>query len=179
MGTCSFFGHRNAELTESEATYLEELLVQLITQEGIDTFLFGSKSAFDSYCLELVTRLQQTYPHIKRLYYRTAPLKMPEYYKKYLLECYEGTEMAERIDKAGRATYVERNQEMILASNVCIFYYDEFYQPTPKKWSKKDLFPRKRNSGTKVAYEFAQQKYRAGTLSKIYNVFENNMDTTI
>ena len=179
MGTCSFFGHRNAELTESEATYLEELLVQLITQEGIDTFLFGSKSAFDSYCLELVTRLQQTYPHIKKLYYRTAPLKMPEYYKKYLLECYEGTEMAERIDKAGRATYVERNQEMILASNVCIFYYDEFYQPTPKKWSKKDLFPRKRNSGTKVAYEFAQQKYRAGTLSKIYNVFENNMDTTI
>ena len=37
--------------------------------DGADTFLFGSRSKFDTLCREVVTELKEQYPHIKRINY--------------------------------------------------------------------------------------------------------------
>ena len=53
--TCCFLGHRTVNETEDIKTKLVVLIEKLIVEENVDTFLFGSKSQFDSLCLELVT----------------------------------------------------------------------------------------------------------------------------
>jgi len=128
--------------------------------------MFGSKSKFDDYCYELVTELKTKHPHIKRVYVRSAYEHIPDWYEGSLLEHYEDTYFPEHMSNAGRASYVERNQEMINKSDFCIFYYDENYLPPRRKNSKRDLFDYQPKSGTGIAYEYAMKKER-----QILNVF--------
>ena len=144
--TCCFFGHRNINETEELKSKLIEVIKKLIVDEKVDTFLFGSKSRFNSLCLELVTEIKEKYPHIKRVYVRAEYPDINEQYTNYLLESYEGTYYPEKILGSGRAAYVERNYEMIDNSNYCIVYYDENYNPV------------KRKSGTRLAYEYATKQ---------------------
>ena len=46
---------------------------------------------------------------------------IPDWYEYSLLMYYEGTYFPEHMENAGRASYVERNQEMIKKSYYCIF----------------------------------------------------------
>lgn len=144
--TCCFFGHRTINETEALKSKLNELIEKLIVDENVDTFLFGSKSRFNSLCLELVTKIKEKYPHIKRVYVRAEYPYISEYYKNYLLESYEDTYFPEKIMGAGRAAYVERNYEMINKSQFCIVYYDEQKTPTTGK------------SGTKIALDYAMKQ---------------------
>ncbi|MBQ2715649.1 MAG: DUF1273 family protein [Clostridia bacterium] len=141
--TCCFFGHRTINETEELKSQLCEILERLVVEEKVDTFLFGSKSRFNSLCLELVTEIKEKYPHIKRILVRAEYPYINEQYKNYLLESYEDTYYPEKILDAGRAVYVERNYEMIDNSHYCIVYYDESHAPTTRK------------SGTKIALEYA------------------------
>lgn len=141
--TCCFFGHRIINETEELKSQLCEIIEKLIVDENVDTFLFGSKSRFDSLCLELVTTIKEKYPYIKRIYVRAEFPVISDEYKAYLLESYEDTYYPEKIIGAGKAAYVERNCEMIDNSRFCVVYYDELYTPT------------KRKSGTKVALDYA------------------------
>jgi len=142
---CCFFGHRKINETEELKTKLKETIERMITEEKVDTFLFGSKSRFDSLCLELVTEIKEKYPHIKRIYVRAEFPVIKDDYKSYLLKSYEDTYYPEKIIGAGRAAYVERNFEMINRSKYCIVYYDENNAPTTRK------------SGTKIALDYAQR----------------------
>ena len=141
--TCCFFGHRTINETEELKSKLIEIIEKLIVDEKVDTFLFGSKSRFNSLCLELVTEIKEKYPHIKRTYVRAEYPYISEHYKNYLLESYEDTYYPEKILNSGRASYVERNYEMIDNSYYCIVYYDEPNAPTTRK------------SGTKIALDYA------------------------
>ena len=144
--TCCFFGHRTINETEELKAKLIEIIEKLIVDEKVDTFLFGSKSRFNSLCLELVTEIKEKYPHIKRIYVRAEYPDINEKYTNYLLEAYEETYYAEHIRSSGRAAYVERNYEMINKSKFCIVYYDEPNAPTTRK------------SGTKIALDYAIRK---------------------
>lgn len=144
--TCCFFGHRTIDETEELKLKLNEIIEKLIVEKQVDTFLFGSKSRFNSLCFELVTKLKEKYPHIKRVYVRAEYPHISEQYKNYLLENYEDTYYPKKIINSGRAVYVERNYEMINNSQFCIFFYDEKYSPTTRK------------SGTKIALEYAKKK---------------------
>ena len=144
--TCCFFGHRKINETEELKSKIAEIIEGLIVDEKVDTFLFGSKSRFNSLCLELVTELKEKYPHIKRIYVRAEYPYISEHYKNYLLESYEDTYYPEKILNSGRATYVERNYEMIDNSHYCIVYYDQPNAPTTRK------------SGTKIAFDYAVKK---------------------
>ena len=66
---------------------------------------------------------------------------------------YDGSMMSDRLWSAGRASYVERNQEMINASNFCVFYYNENYMPPRRKYSKHSVGVYQPKSGTKVAFD--------------------------
>ena len=144
--TCCFFGHRTINETEELKVMLSDTIERLIIEENVDTFLFGSKSRFDSLCLELVTELKKKYPHIRRIYVRAEFPVIDDGYKEYLLKSYEDTYFPEKIVCAGRAVYVERNCEMINESRFCVVYYDE------------ENLPSKRKSGTKIAFEYAQKQ---------------------
>ena len=62
------------------------------------------------------------------------------------------------MENAGRASYVERNQEMINKSKFCVVYYDENYLPPRRKSSRRDLFDYQPKSVTAVAYDYAMKK---------------------
>ena len=70
--------------------------------------------------------------------------------------------MLERIENAGVARYVERNQEMIDNSDFCVFYYDENYKTLRRKYSKRSVGDYQPKSGTKVAFDYANQKIKGG-----------------
>ena len=70
LQTCCFFGNRTINETDELRTKITEAVERLITYENVDTFLFGSKSEFDRLCLELVTKIKEKYPHVKRIYVR-------------------------------------------------------------------------------------------------------------
>ena len=141
--TCCFFGHRTIDETEGLKSELNEIIENLIMNDKVDTFLFGSKSRFDDLCLELVTELKEKHPHIKRIYVRAEYPYISDQYKNYLLENYEDTYYPEHIIDSGKAAYVERNYEMINKSHFCVVYYDEQKAPTTRK------------SGTKIALTYA------------------------
>ena len=141
--TACFIGHRTIKETEELQSKLNGIIEKLIVDEKVDTFLFGSKSRFNSLCLELVTKIKEKYPHIKRIYVRAEYPYISEHYKNYLLERYDDTYYPEKITNSGRAAYVERNYEMIDNSHYCIVYYDEQSVPTTRK------------SGTKIALDYA------------------------
>ena len=156
--TYCFFGHRKIVETEELKNNLYEIIENLIINEKVDTFLFGSKSDFDKLCLKIVAGLKEKYPHITRIYVRAAYQHIDDSYKDYLLESYEDTYYPEQIENSGKASYVERNQEMIDRSKFCVVYYDENYLPPRRKNGKRDLFDYQPKSGTKIAYDYAVRK---------------------
>ena len=144
--TCCFFGHRSIIETEELKAQLTETVEKLITDENVDTFLFGSGSSFNSLCLELVTQIKEKHPHIKRIYVRAEFPYITDQYLAYLLKSCDDTYYPEKILGAGRAAYVERNYEMINNSKYCIVYYDEQCAPSTRR------------SGTKIALDYAVKK---------------------
>ena len=141
--TCCFFGHRTINETKELKANLIEIIKKLITEEKVDTFLFGSKGRFNNLCLEAVTEIKEKHPHIKRVYVRAEYPYIDDHYKSYLLKSYEDTYYPEKIMNSGRASYVERNYEMIDNSQFCIVYYDEQRAQAIRK------------SGTKIALDYA------------------------
>ena len=144
--TCCFFGHRTINETNELRTKLMNCIEKLITDEKVDTFLFGSKSEFDRLCLEVVTELKGKYPHIKRIYVRAEYPVINDGYNSYLLNSYDFTYYPQVIIGAGRAVYVKRNYEMIDRSNFCIVYCEDG-----------DKYEGRR-SGARLALDYAEKR---------------------
>ncbi len=170
---CSFIGHRKINETEDLKSRLYNLIEGLIL-DGFDTFLFGSKSDFNTLCHEIVTDLRKKHPNVKRVLY---PVKSEcvilekdkerwerAYYnvlkKEINLLSYEEGELSDKLLKSGKASYVERNRLMIDESDFCVFYYDEAYRPERRKYSDKGMsgLYTSQNSGTALAYSYAVSK---------------------
>ncbi len=156
--TCCFFGHRKIKETDSLKNKLYESIENLIINNNVSIFLFGSKSYFNTLCLDVVTELKEKYPFIERVYVRAEYPHISEEYKTYLLESYEDTYYPESIKNAGKAVYIERNFEMIDKSDYCIIYYIEDYLPPKRKENNFLNTYYQPASGTKTAYEYAKRK---------------------
>lgn len=146
--SCCFFGHRTINVTAELTLSLNGIIRKLITEDRVDTFLFGSRSQFNDLCYEQVTKLKEAYPHIQRIYVRAEFPDITENYEAYLLERYEGTDYPETIKGAGKAVYVERNRTMIEKSCFCVVYCRECGLPPNRK------------SGTLQALDYAVKKGR-------------------
>ena len=157
MKVC-FLGHRTIEKREELAKSLTEI-IELLINKGYTTFLFGSNSAFIDLSWEIVTKLKEKYPFINRVYVRSSYQYIDKSYENYLLQFYEKTYFPQKLENAGKLSYVERNYEIIDNSICCIFYYNENYVPTQKKRIKPNtIFNFSTTSGTKLAYEYAVKK---------------------
>lgn len=156
--TCAFFGHRKINISEELEKSVRKEIENLIVNEKVDTFLFGSRSDFIYLCHDIVTELKGKHPHIKRIYVRAEYPFIDDSYRNMLLENYEDTYFPENLLKAGSAVYVERNYQMIDGSKFCVFYLSE------------DCAPKNRKSGTKLAYDYAVKK------TKSIKVFSENLN---
>ena len=159
--TCSFFGHRKIELTNSLKEKVKDCIENLIIKSNVQTFLFGSKSNFNDLCHSVVSELKNKYPNIKRICYtcksegctlESERQEREKIYSRLLIQEIHLLGFEEEFEhktkyEAGRASYIKRNQAMIEDSDVCVFYYDKNYVPSTKT-----------NSGTKIAYEYAVRK---------------------
>ena len=160
MKACSFFGHRDTPQTDELKQKVRETVERLIVEEGVDAFLFGSRSKFDELCHIVVTELKEKYPHIQRIAYLCKHeseclvgegAKMKQQIKQltgrdvYVSE-YEDIRKSDRVNSAGRASYVVRNYWMVENSDYVIIYIK-------KKYSLSRSI-----SGTWVVYQYAIKK---------------------
>ena len=160
MKTCSFFGHRDTPQTEELKQKVRETVEGLIVDEGVDTFLFGSRSKFDELCHMVVTELKEQYPHIQRIAYlckhesgcwvgagmeQKCRIKELTGRDVYVRE-FEDIKRSSRVNSAGRASYVERNYWMVENSDYVIIYI------------KKNYSLSRSMSGTWVVYQYAIKK---------------------
>ena len=151
----AFIGHRKIKETEELKARLTEIVTNLIECKGADIFYFGSKSMFDILCHGIVSEIKERYPHVKRIYVRSMYEYIDKSYEEYLLSFYEETFIPDKVIGAGYRAYVMRNQVMIDKSDVLVTYFDKSYCGRLR-----------RNSGTKVAVEYALKKKK-----RIINLF--------
>ena len=139
MKACSFFGHRDTEQTEELKQKVRETVERLIVEEDVDKFLFGSRSKFDELCHMVVTEMKDKYSHIQRVAYlckhesgclvgdgseEKRRIKEITGEDVYVRE-FEKINKSDKVNSAGRAAYVERNEWMIDDSDVVIIYLEE------------------------------------------------------
>ena len=118
MKVC-FIGHRKIDNVDGLTAKLYDTVYELIAN-GADTFLFGSKSEFNSACWNTVSALKQQYSFIERVYVRAEYPVIDQSYTSYLLQYYEKTFYPPELIRAGKSVYVKRNRAMIDASDICI-----------------------------------------------------------
>ena len=169
---CSFIGHRKINITKEQEEKLKAIIEDFIINKNVSTFLFGSKSEFDSLCHSIVSELKQKYPNIKRIKYTCKSESClfeneKEKWEKILSKVEKQKISLNAFEKefehktkytSGKASYIERNFSIIDNSDYCIFYYDENYKPPTRKHKKSDVFEYQPNSGTSLSFNYANQK---------------------
>lgn len=163
---CCFIGHRKVENAAETEAGLKAVLQTLIAR-GITKFIFGDHSEFNRLCYDAVTKLKEEFPQIERIHFRKDYPQIDDWAKPYFLSGFEDSVFPKEIEGSGRAAYVERNQAMITASEVCVFYYNSNYRPKRRKESKNDLCTYQPKSGTQRAFEFAEKCQK-----EIINLYE-------
>lgn len=166
----AFIGHRNVENAEVLQEKLTDVIATLIEKENADTFLFGSRSAFNNLCYEIVSKLKETYTNIKRIYVRATYEFINKEYLDYLLTFYDETFFPDKVRGAGKLSYVVRYQIMVGMCDVLVIYYNSNYKLFKMKTGTMldALNAHKHNkSGTNLVMQYAQRKHKL-----IINVFE-------
>ncbi len=159
--SCCFIGHRKIEDHEAVFEKVKAVVEDLIINQNVRFFYFGSRSEFDDICHRAVTELQERYPFLVRINYNCKSEYVVKKEEKEELERirkaigktdrplkdFDGAKASERRLRAGRASYVERNEEMIADSDICVFFYREGTLPIAHQ-----------KSGTQIAFAYALAK---------------------
>ena len=78
MPACTFFGHR--ECPDSIKIQLRDVLIDLVTNHGVDMFYVGHQGQFDAYVHSELKKLKQEYPQINyAVVLAYMPRKQTEY----------------------------------------------------------------------------------------------------
>lgn len=149
---CSFFGHREIEVTEELIKELKLKIEDLIINENVGIFYFGGFGMFDELCWKVVTELKLKYHHIKRIFCLsdTRHLRVNKRPKNLKREDYEEFIYLDLDFDWWYQRIYYRNVEMINQSDIIIFYV--------KNTS---------NSGAYKAYQYAVRKKK-----NIINIFD-------
>ena len=116
MANCTFFGHRDCP--ETVKPKLREVLVDLITNHGVDMFYVGHQGQFDAYVHSVLKRLKQEYPQIS---YAVVLAYMPGQRTEY--DDYSDTMLPEGIEAVHpRYAISWRNKWMLDQSDYVVTY---------------------------------------------------------
>lgn len=118
--------------------------------------MFGRKSVFNDLCYDIVTRLQDNFRDIKRIYIIAEYPKKNKEYISHIKTLFEDCYYYNKNLVSHRLNYIKRNETLIDKSDFCLFYYDCNY-----------LVDKGTKSGTHIAYNYAVKKNK-----KIINVYE-------
>ncbi len=165
--SCCFIGHRKLQDKERVFSCVKKVVETLVAENGVRAFNFGSKSEFDDLCYLAVTELQGEYQDIVKVNYnrkseyvvkKEEKLKLEKAWSCLLgedisLKDFDESKMSDRVRNAGKASYVERNKEMIDDSFYCVFFYNNEYKPEVNT-----NYSSSGKSGTKLAYDYAVRK---------------------
>lgn len=113
----TFIGHRKIKVTKKLTNRLTMLICSLI-KDGVTNFNFGSHSQFNDLCYNIVSNLKKQHPSIQRIHYCVA---YENYTNAGINNLYEKEIDCESAIKAGKNSYLIRNQEMIDNSDICVF----------------------------------------------------------
>lgn len=116
MVVCTFFGH--SDCPETIKPYLREVLVDLITNNGVDTFYVGNQGRFDGIVRSVLRELEKEYPEI---HYAVVLAYMPG--KKNEYDDFSDTILPEGIETVHpRYTIDWRNCWMLQRSDFVVTY---------------------------------------------------------
>ncbi len=124
--SCSFFGHRQVEGIGDLESKIERVVEQLI-KSGCEIFYFGGYGDFDELCYKVVTKMQEQYRHIKRVFCLTdekylSSYKRPKWMSLYA--CEEYVYFYLKYDYWYTKIYF-RNCEIVKRSDLIVFYARE------------------------------------------------------
>ena len=116
MKACTFFGHRDCP--ETVKPYLREVLIDLITNKGVDTFYVGNQGRFDGIVRSVLRELAQEYPEI---HYAVVLAYMPG--KKNEYDDFSDTMLPEGIEAVHPHYAISwRNRWMLQRSDYVVTY---------------------------------------------------------
>ena len=116
MAVCTFFGHRDCP--ETIKPRLREVLIDLITNHGVDMFYVGHQGQFDVYVHSELKKLKQEYSQIN---YAVVLAYMPG--KKTEYDDYSDTMLPEGIESIHpRYAISWRNNWMLKQSDYVVTY---------------------------------------------------------
>ena len=116
MVACTFFGHRDC--SETIKPRLREVLLDLITNHGVDMFYVGHQGQFDAYVHSELKKLKQEYPQINYVVVLAyMPGKKPEYDDYFDTMLPEGIELVHP-----RYAITWRNNWMLRQSDYVVTY---------------------------------------------------------
>ncbi len=115
MMICTFIGNRDCESTIKPR--LEQVLINLITEQGADLFYVGNHGAFDRIVANTLKKLQSQFPHIR--YFVVLAYYPPDEY----LAKEHPTILADGVETVlHRFRIVHRNKWMIHQADTVISY---------------------------------------------------------
>ena len=150
---CSFFGHREIEVTKELIKELKYKIEDLVVNENVVIFYFGGFGMFDELCWKVVTELKLNHHYIKRIFCLSDPrhLRVNKRPRNLRNEDYEDFIYLDLDFDWWYQRIYYRNVEMIKQSDFVIFYV--------KNTS---------NSGAYKAYQYAVRKKK-----NIVNMFNS------
>ena len=137
MKACTFFGHRDCPQTIQ--LKLNEVLVDLITNHGVDTFYVGNHGQFDALVRCSLKKIKREYPNIT---YAVVLAYMPTTPKEY--EDYSDTMLPEGIEAVHpRYAISWRNNWMLQHADYVVTYIAHSFSRA-SKFAQKALLSNKR-----------------------------------
>ncbi len=116
MAVCTFFGHRDCP--DAVEPKLREVLIDLITNHGVDMFYVGNQGWFDAIVRRVLRDLKQEYPQIN---YAVVLAYMPG--KQIEYDGYSDTMLPEGIESVHpRYAISWRNNWMLQQSDFVVTY---------------------------------------------------------
>ena len=116
MAVCTFFGHRDCP--EMIKPRLREVLIDLITNKGVDTFYVGNQGRFDGIVRSVLRELEQEHPEI---HYAVVLAYMPG--KKNEYDDFSDTILPEGIEAVHpRYAISWRNRWMLQRADYVVTY---------------------------------------------------------
>ena len=116
MKACTFFGHRDCP--ETIKPRLREVLIDLITINGVDTFYVGNQGRFDGIVRSVLRELEQAYPEI---HYAVVLAYLPG--KKNQYDDFSDTMLPEGIEAVHPRYAIEwRNRWMLQWADFVVTY---------------------------------------------------------